>query len=481
MKFKNRKKLQLHSIVVSALAIVLLLNSSVFFGACKKLVDVPKSSNLVLSKDVFATNETATSAVLGLYNKMVALNLSMSNGGLTIYSALSADELYNPAPHTNYDPFSLNNIPPNNGIIYNNFWNTGYKNIYHANAILEGLNNSTTLNNVVKNQLIGETLVIRALYFFYLTNLYGDVPLVMTTSFEKNAVMARTAKEVVTEQLITDLKTATELLPSTYASTLRARVNSFTARSLLARVYLYKRDWNNAEIESTGVISSGIYSLESELNKTFTSSSKETIWQVVRENLNTAEAAVLIPVSATVLPGLALRENLLNSFELGDQRKSSWTAVNIINNQRYYYPYKYKIRSGITVGECLIVFRLAEQYLIRAEARAEQGDLRGAILDLNILRTRSRAPVTAEISNPLPDLASEMVKSSVLDAVYKERSNELFCEWGHRWFDLKRTAMANAVLSKLKPTWKTHAQLYPIPFEETQINIFLTQNSGYAN
>lgn len=481
MKTENNRKSKSHIIRSLIFSMSILLSSSLFLCACKKLVEVPKSSNLVLREDIFSNDEIATSALMGLYNKMVTLNLSVTNGGLSVYSALSADELYGPTADMGYDLFSVNNIPSANGIINNNFWSTSYKNIYHANSILEGLDASNTLSNGIKRQLRGETLVIRALYFFYLTNLFGDVPLVLSTNFEQNSVMARTAAKSIMEQLIEDLKEATELLPFAYANTARARVNSFTARAFLSRVYLYNREWNNAEVEATTVISSGLYSLESDLNKTFISTSNETIWQLVRETSNTAEAAVLIPVSTTAVPSLVIRKEFLKSFEPGDQRKISWIKSNTVNGQQYDYPYKYKIRTNSIVGEYLIVFRLAEQYLIRAEARAEQGNLRGAIEDLNVLRARSRALATPEIPNPLPDITSDLGNSGLLGAVYKERFNEFFCEWGHRWLDLKRSGTADRILLEVKPSWKTYAQFYPIPFDETQLNIYLTQNPGYAD
>lgn len=481
MKTRKNKKHQLFSARQLSLSTIVFISSFLLLFGCKKLLDVPKSSSLVLTKDVFANNETATSAVLGLYNKMVTLNLSISNGGLSIYPALSADELASAGNQTSYDTFLFNAILPTDGIINNNFWSTSYKNIYHANAILEGLSTSTTLTSSVKNQLRGETLVIRALYFFYLTNLFGEIPLVLSTDFGQNAIMPRTSTTVIAEQLIADLKEAVELLAPVYLSPARARVNSYAARAFLARLYLYNRQWDKAESESSVVISSGLYNLESDLDKTFVNTSNETIWQLIRENSNTAEATLFIPVSATAIPSLVIRDELLNSFEPGDQRKKHWIASNTINSQHYYYPYKYKVRTGSLVSEYLVVFRLAEQYLIRSEARTNLGNLSGALGDLNVLRLRSRALATAEIPDPLPSILSGLSNSAVLNAIYKERSHELFCEWGHRWLDLKRTGMATVALSKLKPTWNTNAELYPIPFSETQLNPYLTQNPGYAN
>ena len=118
-----------------------------------------------------------------------------------------------------------------------------------------------------------------------------------------------------------------------------------------------------------------------------------------------------------------------------------------------------------------MVLRFAELYLIRAEARAQQNKLTGAnsaASDINVIRTR------AGLSN-----TTATTQAALLLAVEKERQVELFTEWGHRWFDLRRTGRIDAVLSAVKPTWKPTAALFPIPYLEIQRNPLLTQNNGY--
>ena len=115
-----------------------------------------------------------------------------------------------------------------------------------------------------------------------------------------------------------------------------------------------------------------------------------------------------------------------------------------------------------------MVLRLAEQYLVRAEARVHLNDLDGALVDVNKIRNRAGLGVASGASNEL-----------VLDLIYKERRRELFAEWGHRWFDLKRTGKADAVLSVIKPGWQPTDVLFPIPQSELQNNPNMTQNPGY--
>jgi hypothetical protein len=162
----------------------------------------------------------------------------------------------------------------------------------------------------------------------------------------------------------------------------------------------------------------------------------------------------------------------LNAFEVGDKRKASWVISGTQDGQPWSHPFKYKSTSSDTVlTEYYTVFRLAEQHLVRAEARAKLGKLtaaNSAESDINIIRDRAGlGPTTAQ------------TKEELLAAVAQERRVELFSEWGHRWFDLKRTGKADEVLSLIKPGWQPEDKLYPIPYDERQLNPNLTQNPHY--
>jgi len=440
------------------------------FYSCKKLVDIDPSANLINSETVFISDGTAIAAINGVYAQMRQLNNSMTNGGLSLFTGLSGDEIYNTSASLIYDPFFKDSIPPENVTINRNFWTEAYSNIYKVNAIIEGLSKSTSLTVTVKNQLLGEAKFIRSFYYLYLVNLFGDVPLITTTDYRLNEKMPRTAVAQVYQQITSDLLDAENYLIVTYPSSGKARANKWTAISILARVYLYQKNWLEAEAKSSAIINSGVYNLVSNLSNVFLKSNSETIWEIEPRNAsgNTVEGANFIPSSSTVKPGFALTSHLLNSFESGDQRRSVWTKSNTLSGVVYYYPYKYKIRSSTTVNEHNIVLRLAEQYLIRSEARAQQGNLFGCQADLNVIRNRAGLPNTPAVT-----------QQELLLAIEQERKIEFFSEWGHRWFDLKRTGKINEVLSSQKPFWKPFSALYPIPFSQIQLNLFLSQNPGY--
>lgn len=438
--------------------------------SCKKFVEVAAPVSLVENSKVFDDNDGATSAALSVYANMVLSSLYICNGGATLYPALSSDELSYTSSDAEILSFQNNSIIANNGTgIYTRLWVPGFRNIYFANAVIEGLSNSVNLNDSVKNQLEGEMLVARAFNYFYLVNLFGDVPLVTSTNYRVNSIMPRTPANQIYNQLIGDLLKAEGLLRDEYPSAMKARPNKWTAAALLSRIYLYQKDWVDAEAQASSVINSNEYFLESNLDNVFSQSSNETIWQFANDYRNTGDGATFIPSSSSSRPAYAITSYLLNAFDSGDLRKEKWIKNNIVGGQTYYYPYKYKIRSSTPVSEYYIALRLSEQYLIRAEARAMQNDIDGSISDLNLIRARAGLPNTTATD-----------QSSLLSAILHERQVELFCEWGNRFFDLKRTGKVNEVLGIIKaPNWQPTDALYPIPLSELQNDPSLIQNPGY--
>jgi hypothetical protein len=368
--------------------------------------------------------------------------------------------------------FYLNSLKATNSTVLNSFWSEGYKYIYYANNLLQGIGNSANLLDSTKSQLDGEAKFIRAFCYFYLVNLFGDVPLILTTAYQSNSTAYRTSKIEVYKQIVTDLRDAQRELKDDYSisNNERTRPNKWAATALLARVFLFTGDWTNAEVEATSVINnSSTYSLLTDINESFLKNSQEAIWQLmpVIANQNTSEGVNFILTSTP--NSVAISNSLLGAFEPGDIRKSNWIDSITTSGQTYYYPFKYKVKTASELTEYSMVLRLAEQYLIRAEARAQLNKISEAQVDLNIIRNRANLPNTS---------ASD--KASLLLAIEHERQVELFSEWGHRWFDLKRLNRADAVLLVIKGSnWQSTDTLYPIPQMEISNDPNLTQNLGY--
>ena len=442
--------------------------------SCRKFIEVDPPIDKLNAGVVFKNEVTATSAVLGIYSNMMGATFPViSTGGVTVYTGLSADEFYNSnISDVATSEFTDNALLPNNSVLFNDFWIKGYNIIYHTNGCIAGLENNIEISAALKDQLLGEALITRSFIYYYLVNLYGALPLLLNTDYIENGKIPRTPESEIYDHIISDLKKARELLSVDYPSSGRVRPNKWTATAFLARIYHYLGQWDLAEHEATSVINSGIYSLESNLNDVFLAGSNEAIWQLmpVTSGYNTTEGRILVPsTSATTVPKYLLTNYLLNAFEPGDKRKDSWVGSKTVLGETYYFPYKYKIWDyGQPVTEYYMVFRLAELYLNRAECYTHQEKLTEAKNDLNIIRHR------AELSDTPANTVDEL-----LAAIYNERRIELFAEWGHRWFDLKRTKKSTEVLAPIKPGWQASDTLYPIPSGEILKNRFLTQNPGY--
>jgi hypothetical protein len=333
---------------------------------------------------------------------------------------------------------------------------------------------------------LGEAYFLRAFCYFYLVNLYGDVPLAIGIDYTKNATMPRTSVSKVYDRIVEDLIEAKNLLTDKYVTTpdyptARVRANKLAVQALLARVYLFRGEWANAAAEATSVIESGVYQLETNLAQTFRYNSKEAILQFmpVMEAYNTAEGAMFVPLNPNGRPAFILSDTLMKKIEPGDARRL-WIRTVTVSGKQYNSPYKYKLNTNAPREEYNMVLRLAEQYCIRAEALTMLGQLTDAVSDLNKIRKRAG----------LPDLTTITSQSQALAAIEQERRVELFAEWGHRWFDLKRWPARTAthpgekrideVMSNCRPlTWKSTAALWPISSIEITRNPALTQNEGY--
>jgi starch-binding outer membrane protein, SusD/RagB family len=299
--------------------------------------------------------------------------------------------------------------------------------------------------------------------------LFGDVPLALSTNADKNALLARSPCGDAYAQMIKDLQAAIQLLPDTAINTIPTR---YAALALLSRVYLSKKEWSLAAATASAVIDAGKFALPLELNQVFIANSAETIfqWAPVLENFNSAEGVLFLPASNTVPPTYVVTQALVNAFELGDLRKTHWLKTIVTGREIHYFPYKYQVRFSTEPVEYNIVLRLAEQYLIRAEARARQDQIAAAVADINAIRKRAA----------LKNIPTTINRNECMHAIQQERRTEFFAEWGHRWFDLKRTGKADSVLSIAKgANWQITDQLYPIPQSELDVAPNLKQNPGY--
>lgn len=467
-KYQHYKKAGIAAVLVLALAIT----------GCKKFVEIDKPIDSIPTDVVFDNDIKADAAVRALYLGMVQSVNTGFSGGFQCGLGASADELAVTAATNQFNDFYINSVSSSTSANANN-WNLLYSVIYNANQIINNIPLSTGMTAANKTRYMAEARFMRAAMYFYLINIYGDVPKVTSNDYQTNTNIARSPVNDIYDLITADLLYAQSNLPAAYlSSTQRARANRYAASALLARVYLYRQKWTDAEAAATDVITGGssLYAMENDLSKTFLLTSKEAILQLppIATNAYVYEGFVFIPTTGA--PNYTITDALYNSFETGDLRKTNWiktyTVVTAGVSKTYNGLFKYKLNSGTgTKTEGWIFLRASETYLIRAEARARQGNLSAAIADLDVVRGRSGIAKIA-VTNP------GISQTNLLSTIMHERFVELFEECGHRWFDLKRTGQADDVL-KNKPNWRPEAKLMPIPANEIKYNPSMVQNPGY--
>ncbi|RYF16522.1 MAG: RagB/SusD family nutrient uptake outer membrane protein [Flavobacteriales bacterium] len=440
--------------------------------SCKKFLDPEPPKNVTAAGLAFQDEKIATSTVLGLYTSMNGYNNQFASGFLSMLMSFAADDYYYAA--ASYDAYKNNSLLPSTSYL-DRMWSQPYAIIGHANSVIEGVE-ASSLSTSVKAQLTGEAKFVRAFCYFYLVNMFNKVPLVKDTDVFKNTSLPQSTKQEVYEFITQDLVDAVANLSDAYPSAERVRPNKKAAQALLARVYLYTQKWDLAESTASLVIADNRYKIPADLKSVFLKTSEEAIWQLLTVNTSTAgvntwEGFSMVPTTTTGNPLYRVYDKTLLAFAGDDKRISDWTTEQVFGGVPYRYPSKYRYRTATPVVEYNTVLRLAEQYLIRAEARANIGTpakISEAVNDLNVLRNRANAQ---------PSLSSSLSKADALLAVENERRFELLGEWGHRWFDLVRTNRAVPVLSVTKANGFTASDtLIPIHDDILKTNTNLKPN-----
>jgi len=422
--------------------------------SCDDFVKVdPPRTDLVRST-VFESDATADAAMIDVYYQMK--NTGFASGGpssISFLTSLASDEYiqYSTSSVQDYQQFNDNNLQNTNTFVQS-LWRDMYATIYRTNSIIEGLESSSSVTPLLKEQLKGEALFVRSLCNFYLSNLWGDIPLVTSTDYVSNNSPVFIEKANVMNRIVEDLTNAIDLLPSDYSSSNgeRVRANKASAIALLARVYLYKGDWANAEVTATSVITQKtLYSLEPDLGSVFKTTSNEAIFQIWSQQ-TPRDRSTFYVYSFGPLFG-AFRTSFISDFEASDLRRSKWIRLQDVEGVPFYYASKYFSNTN-PPSDYSTVLRLAEQYLIRSEARIHLSKLIDGANDLDIVRNRAGLPNT---------LASS--QNELLQAVLRERKYEFFTEWGHRWLDLIRYGEASTILGPLKTDWNDTDVNFPLP------------------
>ncbi len=368
-------------------------------------------------------------------------------------------------------------------------WLAAYSVINNANLVLRDIEQFSSTNPERVNRLKGQALAIRGMVHFDLLRYWGEsfdrnstargVP--YKTTVDPEEMPSRLNVKETYDNIFKDLQEAETLLENVdrdINSSNRAYIDQTVTRAILARVNLYAKQYAAAENYATLVIEEIPLASKGEFANIWTDATDdEVIWAV---SFNAGEGTP----SGGVFNAPSNRNRFRPSVELV-------AKYDMANDIRFPSYFSTRTRAGTertivnkfvtrgTAQDNLVnwkVFRTGEMYLIRAEARAMQGDAVGALADLNALRE-------ARIKNYVPVV---LAGQGLLDAIALERRKELFAE-GHRWFDLKRTTrdlvredcpspVTNCALAPNAREWA-----WPLPQAEIDANPSLSgqQTSGY--
>jgi len=459
MKIKYKLKISLATCAVGLISL----------GSCDDKLNIEPTQSIDAS-GALINAQNVESAVIGLYANLGNPQLYGTNLLLLPDLQGGANYIRWDGTFVGYREVFRNAMTPINSEATRT-WTEAYQTINLANNILEAL--PVIEDEDLQNQLKGEALFIRGILHFELVRLYAlpwvagaantqlGVPLILTaTKEEAQATMQypRAIVAAVYNQVLADLTEAESLLPATNG----VRANSFAATAFLSRVYLQQSDFARARDAANTVISSGNYTLN-------------PIVELIYKNDNTAESIFEIQQNeqnnaGTSNDGLTTFYGSLPGIGRGDVRvetafQNLYATTDTRRTNLLY------IGTGTRAGRLrtgkytefstnIPIIRLAEMYLIRAEANYRLGTTIGdtPLHDINLIRNRAKAPELTAIT---------------LEDILLERQLELAFE-GQRIHDIKRTQSATGGYNFNDPEL-----VFPIPQREIDANLALVQNPGY--
>ena len=486
------------------------------FLACNKLVENPSST--ITATQFYKTQSDAIAAVNAVYttlNSDPASDFPMYGRQLNLMTDNATDNQNFSPSNTNPDVRALSTITyvSSNGRILKN-WQQHYYGINRANIAIDGLSGmpATAFTTAgLQTRLIGEARFIRALLYFNLVRLFGPVPLILhnPSSVDITALqVARSSRDSVYAQIEADL-TYAFALPSTYSGADVGRATSGAAHALLAKVYIYQRDWTDASSELLKVLTAGTFSgatgsygygLFTNFGDAFAKASKNGIEQIFSvqfaTNLGETGTTQFLSESFTSFNtgtypiDIPSDSSVSQLFSSADTRKAVTFYTSIYNAatgdtvyfKNPYTPYFNKfvdytispLNNQATSGVNYPVIRYADVLLSYAEVLNELngGPTADAYTALNLVRSR------AHVASLTPGLDV----SDFRDSVFLERRKE-FVQEGQRWFDLVRQGVSVYLAAQHKIAAHAAAAaldtLYPIPITEIQLDPLLTQNAGW--
>ncbi len=426
-------------------------------GACGSLLDTNPVDELPDDKAI--TNAAgARAALAGAYDGLQ--DISYYGGEYLFFNDLIADNAIHNGTFSEYADADQHLIQAAN-VSVADIWNAIYNAISRVNLIIQKVPALTDLDQVEKDQILGEAYFLRALSYHNLVRLWGGVPLRLTppvTVDDASGIARSTAAEVYT-QILSDLGEAETRITNT-TPTSRASVGA--VKALLARVYLYQQNWAGANAKADEVIALG-YDLAPAIGDLFDAEGQDTPEDIFKLTFTDSDYESIgyyyLSYNSGGRSELAVDANLIAVSDPADDR----LAWGVNQNEDPAEGTKFPTPIG---AEDVHVTRFAEVILIKAEAMAQLNNLDSAVAEYNKVRVRAGL---------LPHVLGVNVttQQEVLDAIDLERRLELAFE-GDRFADMVRTGRAQPVLGI-----PAYQEVLPIPLREIDVGPNITQNPGY--
>lgn len=438
--------------------------------SCKKYLETTPV-NAVSDLDPITDKTSAETALRGVYRQLASANY-YGETYVTLGYFPSAD-IKN---LTTGGAANLVNINfRSDEVLFNSAWNAIYNTINRANHVISKIGDvdDPQLTQALKDKYTGETKFIRALAYFDLARAWGGVQLILepTVDLVKRPQIKRSTLDQTYDQVLKDLQDAEQLLPDGLN---RIRATKRTVWALRARLHLYRKEWQLAEDYASKLIANTTdYTLVKPYSAWFKNNAIATPESIFELEYSASNPSAIRAQMQHPTNGGTYRYapndkfvQLLNDATKSGGRSALINKVTQGSTTIWFGDLYYRLPAT----DPAYIFRIAEMYLIRAEARAQLTKLTLALDDLNKVRDR------AGVAN-----STATTQDDILLAIENERRVEFAFE-AHRWFDLARTKRAKAVLEALDANIKVedYELVFPIPVTQIQLDKEnLQQNDGY--
>lgn len=488
--------------------------TGILFSGCEKQLDI-KPEVFISPEELYKDEAGVIAGITGIYRQLLILKRS----DYAVVGMVGTDEAKMTIFVPTWGPYwqgfaavnNYSNLLTAQNDVVQGFWTVSYKGINNANVAIKYIQKAP-VSEELKSRTIAEARFLRALFYFYLVQLYDGVPMPTEADnpeADKEGYPRRTAEEVY-QLVITDLQFAADHLNSKGTNGPDAgRATKEAATALLGKVYLTRKQYDLAKSILAPLLTSSKTTLmpayadlfveknennteslfevqfSNEPDNTSNMANNTGAWQINAPGLSGAGGHVIIPT-----------DYFFNSFEDGDLRKDATfrTIFYDVNGNVVDYSWwadvgkphvkKFDITAGVSVSGSqssrnMYYLRLADVILMHAEAANESNDINTALGELNIIRARAGLDKWETAHGGLPS------QDQLREAIMTERMHELGFE-GWRWFDLKRTGKLIETVKAnnidATPNIQQKHLLYPIPAKEFENNPKLTpkdQNPGY--